>query len=896
MAKVGRDSRNFYSHSTSLFPALYAPQEKRKIATHNRSVHFKPSTKDSHVQNGNSRSDLQIHLERSLGLLCGHRRCLLSRPYGLGLSQIPCLQSLGKDICVSVPPIWSESGALGVHKSDQTHQETTSSTTDSDILISGRFHPVRQLPVCFRGSYRKVLVPTSIPGVQGELGKIQPSSCSGSGVFGSFLGFERLFSVGPSRQAEDYNVSLQRYVSKIGCYETGVGKLDRFTQLRRLLYRAGETSSSSHHDVGKYSHSSAFQRQVCSSRWEVQGIVGNLDVSRIFGPSCFNAPVSSFSHLDDGRFSGRLVWDITSTEGSRFLGSGGFPILYELERTQSHSSGSFGVPVPSTGQDCSVTFGQHNSNIVSEESGFSEIHASSRPFDGDSRILQGEFDCFASRTPQGSFERFGGPGFPSSSSSDGVVLGQGNICLGFQSGSTFSGRPFRHLGELSTSPVCVTLPRRFGSGGERFQFRLESLDVHLPVPPNELFGRSCEPSPNVRRVRHSDSSLLAVEGVVSSSSSSLPSGSGSPSEDILSESDDFEGSGIPQQPILLESSRLDSVTKPWEELLSRDSVTVLRNNHRKSTVRQYQSIWSKFLKFLADNHIPHQEVTVFVVMNFLSHHFMTMNRKYRTIAAYKCALAHPLFVNFGIDFKDVRLDMYMKGVFNSNPPCASAPMPCWSLDDLLSFLASEHFEPLCSKSLYTVTQKALCLLLLASGRRIGEIAQLSKKHTHRDNGEVVTIHWLPQFRPKHCDSSFQPKFPSIERLASDNIHDLWLCPVRALNTYLSMIGGGPRFSINSPLWSYNIQGLTKMLQTTVLQARQRSGNMALVPMGPHQFRKLAASYSAQMIGSSTDGELKLMERMGCSSMSVLRRVYIKDVPCLNFKCVLPVGTFIPRDV
>ena len=161
---------------------------------------------------------------------------------------------------------------------------------------------------------------------------------------------------------------------------------------------------------------------------------------------------------------------------------------------------------------------------------------------------------------------------------------------------------------------------------------------------------------------------------------------------------------------------------------------------------------------------------------------------------------------------------------------------------------------------------------------------------------MVTIHWLPQFLPKHCDSSFRPKFPSIERLDSDSIRDLWLCPVRALNTYLSMIGGGPRYSVNSPLWSYDIQGLTKMLQTTVLQARQRAGDMALVPMGPHQVRKLAASYSAQMIGSSSTKERKLMERMGCSSMSVLRRVYIKEVPCLNFKCVLPVGTFSPASV
>ena len=896
MVKVRCNSGGKDSDSTPLFPSFYDTKEKRKVASHNRPVNFKPSSNCSYVPYGDSFSDLQIHLRRSLGLLCGHRRCLLSRPYGLGLSQIPCLQTLGKDICVSVPPIWSESGTLGVHEGNKTHKETSSSSPDSDFFVSGRLHPVRQLPNSLECGHGGDFVTSAIPRIQSELGEIKPSPSSGGGVFGRVLGFERLFSLGSPRQTSGYYGSLQRDVSESFRYKKRIGKFDRLDQFRRFLCCAGQTSSSSHHDVGKSPHSTMFQGRVCSSRWEIQGIVGNLDVSRFFRPSGSYAHPSTFSHLDDRRFFGRLVWNLTSTEGNGFLGSGCFPIIYELERTQSNPSVTFGVPVDFERQDSSVVIRQHHRHLLSEEARVGEICSPSLPLDGYSGILQRALDCFASRTSQRCFERLGRSGVSSPSGSDRVVLGQGNVCLGLQSGTTVSSGPVRHLGECSSSPVCVPLSRRFGSGGERFQLRLESLDLHLPLSSHELLARRGDPSSRVQRVGRPDSSLLAIEGVVSPSPGPLPSGSGSPSGDVPSESDNFEGSGLPRQSVLLESSRLDSVTKPWEGLLSEDSVNIIRNNHRKGTVRQYQSIWSKFLKFLSDNRIPHHEVTVFVVMNFLSHHFVSLNRKYRTIAAYKCALAHPLFVNFGIDFKDVRFDMYMKGVFNSNPPCASAPMPCWSLNDLLSFLASDHFEPLCSKALFTVTQKALCLLLLATGRRIGEIAHLSKKHTHKENGELVTISWLPQFRPKHCDSSFQPKCPSIERLASDNMRDLWLCPVRALNTYLSMIGGGPRFSINSPLWSYNVQGLTKMLQTTVLQARQRAGDMALVPMGPHQIRKLAASYSAQMVGSSSDGELKLMERMGCSSMSVLKRVYIKEVPCLNFKCVLPVGTFIPTSV
>ena len=888
-----RHTGDFFPYTSPLLPSVHAPQEKREAAAYNRPLLFEPSSYCSILPYGDSSGNFKKYLERTLGLLCGHRRCLLSRPHGLGLSQIPCLQTLGKDICVSVPSIWSESGTLGVHKSDKAHQESPPSSVDPDILLLRRLHSVRSITNSFRSGDRQDLGSAAKTRVQGELGQIQPSSSTGGGVLGRVLGFEGLFPISSSGQARHTQSPVSGDVPEVGRDKEGVGKFGRFNQLRRHICRAGKTLSASHHVVGESTHSSMFQRRVCSSRSEVQGVAEDLDVSGIFGPSRSYARFSAFSHSDDGRVLGRLVWDPSTSQSSWILGSRRFPILYELERAQSHSLVSCRVPEAIEGQDGAFAVRQHHSHLVPEKSGFREICAPAQPLNGNSGILQGAFDCAPPRTPQGSVERLGGPGFPASSSSYRVVPGLGDVFLGVQSGTSVSSGPIRYLGKCSAPPVCVTLPGRVGSGGQRIQLRLESLDIHLPLPSHELLAGRGESSPRVRGFGRPDSSLLAVEGVVSSSPPTLPTGANSPAGGILPESDDIEGCGPSQMPVLLESSRLDSVSRPWEPLLSEDSVRIVRNNHRKSTVRQYQAIWTKFLEFLSENHIPHHEVTVFVVMNFLSHHFVDLNRKYRTIAAYKCALAHPLFVNFGINFKDVRLDMYMRGVFNSNPPCASAPMPIWSLNDLLSYLASEHFEPLSSKSLYTVAQKTLCLILLASGRRIGEIAHLSKKHTHRRDGEVVTFHWLPQFLPKHCDSSFQPKMPSIERLASDNIQDLWLCPVRSLNTYLSMIGGGPRYSVNSPLWSYDIKGLTKMLQTTVLQSRQRVGAMELVPMGPHQVRKLAASYSAQMLGSSSASELKLMERMGCSSMSVLRRVYIKDVPCLNFKCVLPVGTFIP---
>ena len=63
-------------------------------------------------------------------------------------------------------------------------------------------------------------------------------------------------------------------------------------------------------------------------------------------------------------------------------------------------------------------------------------------------------------------------------------------------------------------------------------------------------------------------------------------------------------------------------------------------------------------------------------------------------------------------------------------------MPRWSLNLVLEYLKGNHFEPLESANLTMLTRKALFLILLASGRRKGEIANLSREFVRLDDSSL----------------------------------------------------------------------------------------------------------------------------------------------------------------
>ena len=318
-------------------------------------------------------------------------------------------------------------------------------------------------------------------------------------------------------------------------------------------------------------------------------------------------------------------------------------------------------------------------------------------------------------------------------------------------------------------------------------------------------------------------------------------------------------------------------------------------SHASSTTDQYQSVWSKFLAFLESTNTQHSSVSVASVCNFLSHQAKVVGLKYRTVSGYRCALRLPILWASGVDINCLTSDQFLRGLFNFTPPIRCRPMPIWNMNVLLEFLQSDSFEPLASAPFIRLAQKTLCLLLLATGRRIGEMGGLSRCHV-TDKG-FLSLGRLPDFRPKHHDAGFQSPDPTIFSLAGDGSFDLGLCPVRAYKIYLKRssewLENPVSHSQDLSLWvspnssRLSVHQLSSLFIKAVKDSLSASGLSHNISVGPHQMRKLAASLAIAV--GQDEGDVRL--RMGFSSLTILRKNYVARVPPLKFSCVLPGGPY-----
>ena len=144
--------------------------------------------------------------------------------------------------------------------------------------------------------------------------------------------------------------------------------------------------------------------------------------------------------------------------------------------------------------------------------------------------------------------------------------------------------------------------------------------------------------------------------------------------------------------------------------------------------------------------------------------------------------------------------------------------------------------------------------------------------------------------------STPPTCPSISTLVIGPHGNDLLCPVRAYTIYHRRTAGAG-FSKNF-LWDHgthkekvNVQGLACKFAKLVRYAKTNAGIHNADPVGPHQCRKLAASYGSLLCHRLKD-EVRLRVRMGFSSLSDLRRGYIQNVsPPLSHAVVFPGGTY-----
>ena len=326
-----------------------------------------------------------------------------------------------------------------------------------------------------------------------------------------------------------------------------------------------------------------------------------------------------------------------------------------------------------------------------------------------------------------------------------------------------------------------------------------------------------------------------------------------------------------------------------EEGFSSAAVDIVLDCHKRSTCSQYQSTWSKFLDFLVLENVRPDRLKLCHVHNFLAHEAEVGNKAYRTIATYKCALALPLKLCFDIDLDGVRTKKFMMGAWNRNPPKAR-PMPSWDLSDLMLFLRSDRFEDLRSVSFDLLTQKVLALILIASGRRISEIANLSRVTYVR--GTRTYIEWLPGFRAKWDSgfSGFVPQSPSILKMRSSNERFLRNCPVRALEIFLERRASVVCARNDDCLWTIGKAGLASAFRSLVKASRRHWCKSVFVDFYPHQTKKFTVSYCWKYFQNV---EEKLPARTGNSSFKVLKKSYLGPVPDIRLPCVLPLGTIFP---
>ena len=893
MVNKGSNKRNKTENSSPFFSAIHKREKEWQTASSHRFISAQPSSNSPHIQNGDSGGDFQEHHGSFMGLFGGYRRCLLPRTHALGVSQVPGIQASWENLRFPVPPVWPLPSPMGFFQGNQAHKTSPPHPSNKYFQLLGRLHYFLNFSRETEGSFQYSSDPTSELGIQNQLGKIESHSLSVDRVSRCNLESTKTRTFSSSRENNAYQGSLLRDEQERSLNKERVRKPDRSDKFCVSLCAARKTSSLAYSNVDESPYSSMLQGCSGSSGREVQGVAKLLDVSRIHESPNSDESSQTFPRPDDGCITGGMVRNSSTSESSGFMARECETPINELEGAESCSASSDGVPACVTGEIGTTALRQLDSSGLPEEPRLCKTCSSSFPNNGNSVILSELGNQPSSSSSEGCSQCSGRPRVSPSSNSHRMVIGQEDIQLVEQSSSSTPSRSLCHEGELSASSVCLPLSGPAGSGLQCFQLEVGQLDVHLSNATNELSGGRGESSSELPRQGNSGSSLLAIERVVPSTSSQMQ-GEYNPSSTIpLVVPDDIEGSDGSQGGKILESSRLDSlISSLASKGVNNRSIEIIKHAHKPSTMRQYQGTWKKFMSFLDAEQITHEKVDIYVVMNFLAFQHTVKGLKYRTIASYKSALVQPLYENFGFQLDDFSLEFFMKGVFNLDPP-KPAPMAGWSLDSLLSFLVSDHFEPLHSKSVSIVTKKFLCLLLLATGRRIDEVGHLAQRFDYAPGGKSVTVHWLPDYTPKHFNKDFQPLLPSFEGLDSELCEDLLLCPIRALRIYLGKIQSTPRGSITRPLWNHSSKVLTNMFISTTLQAKHFSGELEEVAIGPHHMRKFAASYSAMMIKVSMATEKKVMERMGCKTMNVLKRHYINNIPNINFKTVIPAGTFVP---
>ena len=878
------------SRAPPFFKDVFRPEGRDGQAADYRPLSLEQAPDKDTVQDGGFGEGGQVPFPRSLGGQVGPQRCLPSPSPGSAGGEVFWVRPGEEDFCLPRAPFWSLPGSLALHEGDEAGEKGFASAGGEDLFVFGRFPHSGRFISGGGGAHQAFCGPSSAPGLPHQLAEVRGGSPEAPGVSGSHSrpGEPDLLS---SRGEGGEGSFLTQGFGRTFGSEVGPGVAGGLPQFCRLLPSSGSPLDQAPSVVDELALLSSGPSGEGSDRPCLPGgppSLGGQVLPGGLGPRSSGLPLSG---LDDGCLSLGLGRSCSPPSGS--WGVGGWPggHVDQLVGVESHPLGSPSLFASSRGSLRLSEVGQHDRSGLHQEAGFPGLSGAVVPVSGDSGSCLAVWHSSGSSSPERVLECPGGQGVSALSNLHGVVSGRRLLSAPLRPSWNPSGRFDGDIGERQTVQVRISVPGQQGLRERCLRFRLGSVGFDLPLPALPVAsggGAQVELLPG-RGVPHRPP--LALGPVVRPPSGQVSTQT-SPQRRPLVVPVDLSGPGHHVGGGLLQSSRLGLMRSSLlNDGFSEAAVSYFLSCHKSSTRSQYQSTWSRFLSFLASEQVNPGDVRLCHVHNFLAEEALVNKRAYRTVATYKCALALPLKVGWNLDLDNPLTRKFMMGVWNGNPP-TPRPMPKWDLTSLLLFVRSDLFEDLRVVSFSLLTQKVLVLLLIASGRRLSEIANLSRVTSVVDGRTFVE--WLPDFRAKWCSahSGFIPQSPSALPLASESERHLRNCPVRALTIFLERRRLVVNRLNNDCLWTLSQSGLASAFRSVVRASLAHVGDSRVLSIYPHQTKKFAISYCWKYFSLDYVKE-RLPARAGNSSVKVLKGSYLGSVPNIGIHCVVPLGTISP---
>ena len=877
-------------HSGVLQSPISGKESVRNMETSSGRLQTERLCNKDQILHGDQSVGPSVHSEGRLDGLHGHEGCLFSYPHPSRVQEVPKVQFRLESIPVQGTVLRAQHSPSGLYQSTGPSGKDCTSGRVQNSIVSGRLVNNRKVQSGGVEGERVCAGTSSEPRDSHKQGKILFSSKPDSRVFRydnklqPFLGF----TLGETSRIRHRNLGrisvLQREASK------GLAKLARsFIFPGKVCARSptkDETSSVS----PKQNVEQGFTTDLDSHSVRPQGRVVLVGTPR----EDSSRPVSSQGEPKPEvifrRLKGRLGCHDRRAPHLREMVSRGQTLSYKHTRTEGHLVGSSGGSPFSIQPNSSCLLRQHDSPVVSSETGRHKVLVPVPTCAGNNSLVGNEQN--RSDPPVHSRDEELSGGCIEQERADithRVDSAPGGVSTALEEVGPAYGGPLCHQSHKEASAVYGSPLRPDGDCNRRYVAKLVQ------------HGRLCFSS-----VRHgssgseqvyaehqlqtySNSPLVATKGVVPG-----PSGLSNRGTQTASSKtgpvDTAPGKGKTSKPPHASSSRMETMQRLTKHREFSSIVSKSIYEARKpSTNSLYQKRWATFVQWCRTHKCSASRPSINSICEFFIYLFEVKGLVVNTIRCYRSTL-HSVLRHTGLkinrnqDIADVMRSLRLRA------PVLPSRLVNWNLDVLLKFLCSDKFEPISNCSLFNLTKKTFILMALALSKRVSELQALSRSVGFCSEGAVVSL--AMDFRAKNdfkC-KNLQRNFV-VKELGSlvGQEEEALLCPVRALKAYLDrtkpLVGKNMSRLFVSPRYPTNPaskNALTAMTKAVIKEAHEslRPDLIPVLKVKVHELRGVSTSMSFHHNLSLT----AVLEAAQWRCHSVFASHYLKDVSLVYEDC------------